>query len=70
MAGAEGMGHLAGRDLQRGEQIHDAVASIVVRVPHRAARAQREWRLRVVPTPGWTSLRSTLSTIACSGGRR
>ena len=39
MAGAEAVSDLAGRDLQGGEQIHDAVSPIVVRVPHGAARA-------------------------------
>lgn len=34
-----------GRDLQRGEQVDDAVAPVVVRVPHRATRPQRERQL-------------------------
>ena len=45
MAGAEGVGHFAGGDLQGRKEIEDAVSPIVVRVAHGAARAQREGRL-------------------------
>ena len=63
-------GHLAGRDVQRGEQGGGAVPDVVVGAFLRHDRLHRQHRLPSGPRPGSGDFSSTHSTIAFSGGAR